>query len=164
VINRAVVGPGDGGVGGASGTPFNMTLVGISDGTSNTILIGERDTYRTFGGIWISKAYGADDSTASFEGRPGQGMNIPYKAGGPFPPPANTSVFSYNARLEWSSMHASVVGFAFADGSVHFLSQAVDADPSQDWAYTYWATQKNYTLQNLYWPNDGHPLNGSLIN
>jgi prepilin-type N-terminal cleavage/methylation domain-containing protein len=164
VINRAVCGPADGTVGGASGTPFNMTLVGITDGSSNTILIGERDSYRTFAAIWVAKAYGADDSTASFEGRPGRGMSIPYRAGGPFPPPANTAVFSYNARLEWSSTHTNVVGFAFCDGSVHFLSQAVDADPSQDWAYTPWATMRNFTLQNLYWPTDGHVVNGSFIN
>jgi prepilin-type N-terminal cleavage/methylation domain-containing protein len=168
VINRAVCGPGDGTVGGPSGQPFNKTLVSISDGTSNTILIGERDSYRTFGAIWIAKAYNyaglSDDSTASFEGRPGYGMSVPYKAGGPFPPTATTSPFSYNARLEWSSGHTSVVGFAFCDGSVHFLSQAVDADPSQDWAYTPWATMRNFTLQNLYWPNDGNIVNGSLIN
>jgi hypothetical protein len=164
VINRAVSGPADGTVGGPSGTPFNMTLVGITDGTSNTILIGERDSYRTFAAVWIAKAYGADDSTASFEGRPGRGLNVPWKAGGPFPPPATTSVFSYAQRLEWCSTHTNVVGFVFADGSVHFLSQSVDADPADSWDNSNWATHRNFTLQNLFWPTDGFTINSSLFN
>jgi prepilin-type N-terminal cleavage/methylation domain-containing protein len=164
VINRAVCGPADGKVGGISGTPFNRTLVQITDGTSNTILIGERDGYRAFAAVWIAKAYGADDTTASFEGRPGPGMSRPYNAAGPFPPPANYKAYSYASRCEWSSGHTNVVGFAFCDGSVHFLSTAVDADPSDNWANNYWANHTNFTLQKLYWPTDGLPINASLIN
>jgi prepilin-type N-terminal cleavage/methylation domain-containing protein len=164
VCNRAVFGPADGVVGGKSGTPFNMTLVGITDGTSNTIMIGERDSYWTFAGTWIAKAYGYDDSTACFEGRPGQGMSRPYRVGGPFPPPANTHVFSYNARLEWSSTHTNVVGFAFCDASIHFIPTSVDADPSVDWAYSPWAKKSNFTLQKLYWPRDGLVVNQGMFN
>jgi prepilin-type N-terminal cleavage/methylation domain-containing protein len=164
VINRAVVGPGDGTVGGTTGTPFNRALIQITDGTSNTILIGERDGFRTFAAVWIAKAYGADDSTASVEGRPGRGMNVPYQAGGPFPPSAGANPFCCAQRLEWSSMHSSVVGFAFADASVHFLSQGIDADPSDSWDNSNWATQRNFTLQNLYWPTDGRVVNGGRIN
>jgi prepilin-type N-terminal cleavage/methylation domain-containing protein len=164
VCNRALFGPADGHVGGPNGSPTNLTLTSITDGTSNTIMIGERDSYRTFAGVWVAKAYGRDDSTASFEGRPGRGMCVPYRRTGPFPPPANTGVFSYATRLEWSSLHTNVVGFTFADGSVHFLSTGIDSDPKDSWDNTFWATTRNYTLQNLYWPQDGHVLNGSLIN
>jgi type II secretory pathway pseudopilin PulG len=164
VCNRAVFGPADGTVGGASGTPFNMALTSITDGTSNTILVGERDSFRTFAAVWIAKAYGGDDSTASFEGRPGRGMSVPYQAAGPFPPPANTSVWSYPQRLEWSSTHTNVVGFVFCDASVHFLSTAVDADPSDSWDNSGWAKHTNFTLQNLFWPQDGFVVNQGLIN
>jgi prepilin-type N-terminal cleavage/methylation domain-containing protein len=164
VCNRAIFGPADGIVGGASGTPFNMTLLSITDGTSNTIMIGERDSYRTFAAVWVAKAWGYDDSTASFEGRPGRGMSVPWTAAGPFPPPPTTQVFSYAQRLEWSSTHTNVVGFTFADASVHFLSTAVDADPADRWDNSQWATHRNFTLQNLYWPQDGFVVNQGLIN
>jgi prepilin-type N-terminal cleavage/methylation domain-containing protein len=164
VCNRALFGPADGIVGGSNGTKTNLPLTSITDGTSNTIMIGERDTYRTFGAVWMAKAFGYDDSTASFEGRPGRGMNFPWRAAGPFPPPTSTHVFSYAARLEWSSLHSGVVGFVFADGSVHFLSVGIDADPADAWDNNRWATRRNFTLQNLYWPNDGNVVNGSLIN
>jgi prepilin-type N-terminal cleavage/methylation domain-containing protein len=164
VCNRTLFGPADGTVGGANGTPINKTLISITDGTSNTIMIGERDSYQTFAAVWIAHAYGTDSSTASFEGRPGRGLNLPYRAAGPFPPPSNANVFNYAARLEWSSLHTGVVGFAFADASVHFLSQSVDADPRDSWDDSNWATTRNFTLQNLYWPTDGHVLNTSFIN
>jgi len=164
VCNRALFGPADGVVGGPSGTKTNMTLIAITDGTSNTIMVGERDTYRTFGAIWIAHAYGTDNSTASFEGRPGRGLNVPYKTGGPFPPTPSTTCWPYPQRLEWSSTHTNVVGFAFADGSVHFLSQSIDADPSDSWDNSNWATHRNFTLQNLFWPTDGNVVKASFIN
>jgi prepilin-type N-terminal cleavage/methylation domain-containing protein len=165
VCNIAVLGPAYVGVNGpVNGTPIKRTLIQITDGTSNTILIGERDSYRTFAATWLAKAYGADDSTASFEGRPGRGMSVPYQAAGPFPPPANASVWPYSQRLEWSSMHTNVVGFVFCDASVHFLSTSIDADPSDDWANGGIANHTNFTLQNLYWPNDGFVVNQGLIN
>jgi prepilin-type N-terminal cleavage/methylation domain-containing protein len=160
-INRAVVGPGDGVVG-VSGAPFNRTLPAISDGTSNTALIGERDSYRTFGADWVARSYNVNTS-ASFEWRPGPAMNVPYQPGGPFPPPSNLNPLDWDHRYENSSGHSGVVGFAFCDGSVHFLSVNVDTDPSQTWYETDWAPHSNYTMQNLYWPDDGHTVNSSQI-
>ena len=60
-------------------------------------------------------------------------------------------------------MHINQVGFVFADGSVHFLSNNISADPTDTYSDANWANNTNYTLQNLYWPNDGHPVNGSLF-
>ncbi len=169
VCNRALFGPGDGTVG-ATGQPMNKSLTDITDGTSNTIMIGERDTYQTFGAIWLAdKPPGGDDSTASIEGRPGQGMNKPWyypAKSGQMPPPSSHSniAFSHAARLEWASLHTGMVGFAFADASVHFISDSVDADPSDSWDNSSWASQRNFTLQNLYWPQDGKPVMSSAIN
>ncbi|HEY7329973.1 MAG TPA: DUF1559 domain-containing protein [Gemmataceae bacterium] len=164
VCNRAIFGPADGTVGGPSGTPRTYTLVEIKDGTSNTIMVGERDSYRTFAAVWICRPYAGHDSTASFEGRPGKGMNFPYQAAGPFPPASTQNPGSFAARLEWSSLHMNIVGFVFADGSVHYISTSVDADPNDSWDNSGWANHTNFTLQNLYWPTDGLTINSSFIN
>ncbi len=164
VCNRTLFGPADGTVYGAAGTPINKRLTDITDGTSNTIMVGERDSYLTFGAVWIAHAYGTDNTTASFEGRPGRGLSKPYRTAGPFPPANNANPWSYAQRLGWSSGHTGVVGFVFGDGAVHFLSTSVDADPNDSWDNTNWATKRNFTLQNLYWPSDGNPLNNNAIN
>jgi len=41
------------------------------------------------------------------------------------------------------------------------ISDSVDADPNDDWANSNWANTTNFTLQNLYWPNDGNRVNQS---
>jgi prepilin-type N-terminal cleavage/methylation domain-containing protein/prepilin-type processing-associated H-X9-DG protein len=167
-INRAVVGPGDGVVG-VSGAPFNRQLTQITDGTSNTALIGERDSLKTFGAIWVERSYtdstmtGFINTSASFEWRPGPAMNVPYQAGGPFPPASNDNPLNFDHRYENSSGHPGSVGFVFCDGSVHFLSQNTDSDPNQIWYETDWAPMTKYTMQELYWPNDGNVLNSSQI-
>jgi prepilin-type N-terminal cleavage/methylation domain-containing protein len=162
VCNRALLGPDDGTVG-PVGQIANLRLTDIKDGTSNTLMVGERDSFKNFAGIWPSRAYGGNGSTASFEGRPGRGLNRPYKTNGPFPPATGDNPFNYAQRLEFSSMHTGVVGFVFADGSVHMLSDTIDADPNDSWDDSSWATHSNYTLQNLYWPQDGNVVNASAF-
>jgi prepilin-type N-terminal cleavage/methylation domain-containing protein len=162
VCNRALFGPGDGTIG-ATGQKMNLRLNAIRDGTSNTLMVGERDSYHTFAAIW-GAAYRSTYSSASFEGRPGRGLNVPYRAAGPFPPSPTDSAFNYSERLEFSSMHAGgVVGFVFADGSVHFLSSSIDADPNDSWDDSSWATRTNFTMQNLYWPNDMNVVNARFL-
>lgn len=167
VCNRAVFGPGDGTVM-LNGQPFNTRLVEITDGTSNTILVGERDGYHSFAAIWPARAYGGPGSTASFEGRPGRGLNRFYdfpRTIGPYPPAAypHQNPFSYAGRLEWASMHTGVVGFVFSDGSVHFITEAIDSDPNNAWDDSHWASHRNFTLDNLYWPRDGFPVKTNLF-
>jgi len=157
VCNRALFGPD------ANTTKAaNLRLTDITDGSSNTLMVGERDTYHTFGAIW-SAAYQSSWSTASFEGRPGQGLNSLYNGKtGPYPPAPTATAFNYSQRLEFASMHSGgVVGFVFADGSVHFIQDNIDADPTDTWDDSGWATTNNYTMQNLYWPRDGHNVNQS---
>ncbi len=149
VINREVAGPGrlDGG-----DTPNALSVQGVSglDGASNTILIGERDFQRNVAAVW-----GVRDSvsSASFEGRPGSGLNPLNPAN---PPSSGTG----NAqRLAFNSLHNSSGGcnFLFVDGSVHFINNGISADPTDVWT-NFPCNKTNFTLQNLIHPNDGNPI------
>jgi len=145
-INREVSGPD------ANNNPTYLTVATIRDGASNTILIGERDSQINIAAIWAARS---SVTSASFEGRPGRGINIPY----PGTPPAPTGTGDC-IRLTWTSLHPGGANFLFADGSVHFLSAQIDADQSVD-GCAYPAsnlpgpTGGGYTYQNLVHPNDG---------
>ncbi len=146
LCNREVLGPD------ASNKFSALALGKIIDGTSNTILLGERDFIRTTPGTQFVRH---NATSATFEGRPGRGINIPVP--GTPPPPTGTPGCE---RLGWTSLHTGGVNFALADGSIRFVSNSISADQSQDHCY-YTATGAalgNFTLQNLTHPNDGNPV------
>ncbi|HYT94972.1 MAG TPA: DUF1559 domain-containing protein [Gemmataceae bacterium] len=142
VINRWVLGPD------SSSRPTMMTLQGITDGTSNTLLAGERDMTVNVAGSSLIRH---NNTSASFEGRVGRGLN---------PQPAAGATFTTGSeqRLAYNSQHTNGCNFVFADGAVHFLSNGVDADPND--AYTNFPTVNsyNFTLQRLQNPRDRLPV------
>jgi prepilin-type N-terminal cleavage/methylation domain-containing protein/prepilin-type processing-associated H-X9-DG protein len=146
VCNRWVLGPD------SNSRPAAMSVQGIPDGSSNTILVGERDIVYNVGADTMIRDSG---STASFEGRAGYGLTpTPAPGKGPFK-------ISNDERLAFSSQHATGgCNFLFADGSVHFLPKSISADPNDDWTNfpTLGAGWQNYTLQRLQVPNDGLPV------
>jgi prepilin-type N-terminal cleavage/methylation domain-containing protein/prepilin-type processing-associated H-X9-DG protein len=147
VCNREVLGPTGNP---PPGKPTGLSILKIQDGSSNTILVGEREFYYTTGAIWA----GRDNTDAGFEGRPGQGMNE--KMPGTPPPPHDPWVDC--RRLGVSSFHDGGCNFALCDGSVRLISQNVEVDP-RDSLCDYPPNYTNFVFQNLYHPADGNVIN-----
>jgi prepilin-type N-terminal cleavage/methylation domain-containing protein/prepilin-type processing-associated H-X9-DG protein len=145
VINREVVGPD------VNNNPAPMAVASIPDGTSNTILVGERDSIKNIAATWVR----AQQTSASFEGRPGIKLNKAYP--GTPPPPTGTGSCE---RLGFTSQHPGGCNFLLGDGSVRFIRESIDTDQSAD-ACAFPAATGNFTFQNLIHPADGNPVTGN---
>jgi len=139
VINREVLGPNSG------NKPANMRVEQIRDGSSNTILIGERDSVKNTAAVYVRSS----TSSCSFEGRPGKGLNIPNPNNPPSTGPCE--------RLGFNSGHTGVCIFALGDGSIRNISNAISSAQDQD-ACAFPASTQNFPFQNLIHPADGNPV------
>ncbi|HEX3598863.1 MAG TPA: DUF1559 domain-containing protein [Lacipirellulaceae bacterium] len=108
----------------SNGVFFGNSQVGlkkITDGTDKTFMIGERDHYCE-AATWIGAREPADSETNSYL----------WTLGHAFDPPNNPQTLGYNSCTEgFSSSHKGGVFFAFCDGSVHFISDDIDANPQR---------------------------------
>jgi prepilin-type N-terminal cleavage/methylation domain-containing protein/prepilin-type processing-associated H-X9-DG protein len=138
VCNRSLLGPDN------NSNAIPITVQTIPDGSSNTIVLGERDFIRNIGATWVR----ANQTSASFEGRPGSSLNPLNPAN---PPSTGTG---NNQRLAFNSMHTNGCNFVFADGSVHFLTNSTPCDPADNWNFP--INQTNFLMQNLCNPADGN--------
>ncbi len=141
VCNKEVLGPGRTN---GNNVPDALSIDTIRDGASNTILLGERDGIFNVGAMYVR----SETTTASFEVRPGYGVN-------PRPNPITNPPFNTgnNERLAYSSGHTGGVLFAMGDGRVIFVTDSIDADPA-DTHVAFPAANTNFTLQKLQHPND----------
>jgi prepilin-type N-terminal cleavage/methylation domain-containing protein/prepilin-type processing-associated H-X9-DG protein len=171
VINRYVCGPdarwdatwfNNGVVVSYKNNPYSIQE--IPDGSSNTIMIGERDTVYNVGALAFIR-HGT--TTSSVEGRPGPGLNVrpqnprglPFNCTGC---PKGQFDIGDGHRLGFSSLHPGGCNFAFCDGAVHFISDAVGSDPIGNTGQypidtAFQPTWFNYQLNLLCIAEDGYP-------
>jgi prepilin-type N-terminal cleavage/methylation domain-containing protein/prepilin-type processing-associated H-X9-DG protein len=124
----------------------------ITDGTSHTLMVGERDMQNQAGAIWAGRD--TISGVASVIGRPTWPINTSFGGGGT----CCTSDVSCT-RYAWASMHPQGANFVFCDASVHFMKDTINTDPSQQNCNK--PVPANFTFQNLYFRDDGNTISGN---
>jgi prepilin-type processing-associated H-X9-DG protein/prepilin-type N-terminal cleavage/methylation domain-containing protein len=124
-----------------------IRMADITDGTSVTFLIGERDMLRNVGAVWIGRINGATD--AMVYGRADLPMNTAYNPAGSDP---NCT------RHAWTSLHPGGANFAFCDGSVTFLRDTLESHIGYTGSCAGGPNPNNFTYQNLYRRDDGYTI------
>lgn len=110
---------------------FNhVRLKDVSDGTSNTIMIGEKLPSNEWHSRTVAKAPGtgwwAGVNTGYAHGNSIIPINYPINPDQLDCSPGDRHPGNYNTSMGFSSKHTGGAFFAFADGSVHFLSESID--------------------------------------
>ena len=107
----------------SSGTHMNagIPLTAVTDGTSNTIMIGEKHINRNDLNSSVNTATGYIYDGIIYSGGDQQTYA---RKGGPSQPLAFTPLDVENNQF--GSWHTATVQFAFGDGSVHGLSKSID--------------------------------------
>ncbi|MCR9115484.1 MAG: DUF1559 domain-containing protein [bacterium] len=125
-----------------------MRFAEITDGLSNTILVGERDGFQSTAALYIGRRVTISSVIGTAEWPINQ--NIPQAAKDD--PTGSSASLASNDSLEYresfTSMHPTGAQFLFADGSVHFLSETIESTPDEE--YT------NTVYENLFNVSDGN--------
>ena len=124
----------------------------IVDGTSNTMFVGERDHFKNVGAVWPGRAR----STSSVGFRVVWRINLQGYTG--------TNYYDSCRRYALASEHPGGVNVLLCDGSVHFLSETIEAahggncgDSTNDPVHRAYPTN-NAVYQKLYNRKDGMPV------
>jgi prepilin-type N-terminal cleavage/methylation domain-containing protein/prepilin-type processing-associated H-X9-DG protein len=120
-----------------------IRIADITDGTTSTFLIAERDMKNGFGAIWIGRRNGITDAVTY--GRADLPLNTKW-AGATDP---NCT------RHAWTSLHPGGVNFALADGSVRFISDSIESHYGFTQSCAGTVNTADFVYQNLYRRDDG---------
>lgn len=132
----------------------------ITDGTSNTIAVGERRwKYHDNNGVLRTARSALIIGTRNPANAVRRGDQIGIgraKLNMNFVDPADTQLG--RARQGFSSMHPGGAQFVFADGSTHFISETIEAGPDPDG--NHWANNRatNTVYERLIAIQDGNPV------
>lgn len=110
----------------------SIRLADVTDGTSNTIMVGERDSKYGRAATWP----GTRNPTGSWA----RGI---YMHTATVRPPINSTFANPNSnsqgvRTGFSSLHTGGAQFCYVDGSVHFISENIDSRPDTDGGCSIW--------------------------
>lgn len=138
--------------------PYTRTIADILDGTSNTVLAGEKvlqdKPFVSIGMAWA--AYRACGSRISIVG-PHAEMNTPFDG----THNAGTLCYNENApagnatRIAVASPHVGGAHLLMADGGVKFVNENIESNPLPGSAG---GNTGNYLYQNLFLIEDGNPI------
>lgn len=129
-----------------------VRMADITDGTSNTAIVGETINYNFWPSGWDPKLYGCARST---DLRFAAVLALIRLGTQRINPPSNAS--NVVQREAFASFHPGGANFALCDGSVHFISETIHHTGA---TYTDWVSnaQSLGTYQRLMGRNDGLPL------
>jgi prepilin-type processing-associated H-X9-DG protein len=99
----------------------------VTDGTSNTFMLGERDTQICRSGTWVGVR---NPGGAGTRGIYNVSANVSVKLNAPDPPiPWNDTVNRQGCFEGFSSLHIGGANFALVDGSVRFVNNNIEYKP-----------------------------------